>query len=92
MRLFSDRKEVHVKSVLGLASTHRFYEVSVRRCVSKWPQAANLGFKALRAGSEVEAYARNPVARGVGEPPRMQESLRSEDLLLDSTRLDSVLL
>ena len=83
---------MHVKSVLGLRTTPCFFKVSVRRRVSKGPRAANLGFKALRVGSEVEACARNPVARGVGEPPRMQESLRSEDLLLDSTRLDSVLL
>ena len=83
---------MRVKSVLGLASTHRFSKVSVRRRVSKGPRAANLGFKALRVGSEVEACTRNPVAGGVGEPPRMQESLRSADLLLYSTLLDSTLL
>ena len=83
---------MHVKSVLALRSTHRFSKVSVRRRVSKGPRAVDLAPKALRVGSEVDACTRNPVAGGVGEPPRMQESLRSGDLLLYSSLLYSTLL
>ena len=71
-----------MKSVLALRSTHRFSKVSVRRRVSKGPRAVNLAPKALRVGSEVEACTRNPVAGGVGEPPRMQEPLRSKQSAL----------